>query len=103
MWAKRRAVNLAVALDAAGKVHFNGDSAGGDHMIMICSRGVPDSHLAELAADKVLVAPALDAGEAAERIVLHPEGLAGLTRLSFGAAEPLEHGAVLLTYRVTSP
>lgn len=150
--AQKKAGNFAVALDPGGKVHFNGDTVSGDHVIALLGKGVPDIHLAELAADgasyvvseteqfdiahmlqtlasefgirhlvveggsrtngmllaarvvdelKVLVAPALDSGERAERIIFHPDGLAGLVKLSLIAAQPLEHGVVLLSYRVS--
>lgn len=48
-----RAESYAIALDPSGKVHFKGSSVGGDHAIVLLGRDVPDSHLAELAADGV--------------------------------------------------
>ena len=48
-----RAESYAIALDPSGKVHFTGSSVGGDHAIVLLGRNVPDSHLAELAADGV--------------------------------------------------
>ncbi|WAC27986.1 RibD family protein [Ancylobacter sp. SL191] len=48
-----RAASYAIALDPSGKVHFKGSSVGGDHAIALLGRDVPDSHLAELAADGV--------------------------------------------------
>ena len=45
--------SYAIALDPQGKLHFDGSSIGGDHVIVLLGRGVPDSHLAELAADGV--------------------------------------------------
>lgn len=48
-----RAESYAIALDPSGKVHFKGSSVGGDHAIVLLGRNVPDSHLAELAADGV--------------------------------------------------
>lgn len=48
-----RAESYAVGLDPSGKVHFKGSSVGGDHAIVLLGRDVPDSHLAELAADGV--------------------------------------------------
>ena len=51
--AKKDAVSFAVALDASGKVHFARGDVGGDHAIVLLGNGVPDSHLAELAADGV--------------------------------------------------
>ena len=47
------AVTFAVALDSAGKLHFQGGKLSGDHVIVLLGRDVPDSHLAELAADGV--------------------------------------------------
>jgi riboflavin biosynthesis pyrimidine reductase len=152
--AKTTAPGFAVALDPAGKLHFKGDAVGGDHVVVLLGRHVPDSHLAELAGDgvsyivseaeefevasllgvlgkefgikhliveggaktngallaagvvdelKVLIAPALDSGERAERIVAYPEGLAGRVRLTFVATKALDHGVVVLTYKVSSP
>jgi riboflavin biosynthesis pyrimidine reductase len=43
----------AVALDASGKLHFSKPDIGGDHVVVLLGRDVPDSHLAELAADGV--------------------------------------------------
>jgi riboflavin biosynthesis pyrimidine reductase len=51
--AKKNAATFAVALDPSGKVHFAKDEVGGDHVIVLLGRDVPDSHLAELAADGV--------------------------------------------------
>lgn len=48
-----RASSYAIALDPSGKVHFKGSSVGGDHAIALLGKDVPDSHLAELAADGV--------------------------------------------------
>jgi riboflavin biosynthesis pyrimidine reductase len=47
------AATFAVALDPAGKVHFERGDVGGDHAIVLLGKDVPDSHLAELAADGV--------------------------------------------------
>jgi riboflavin biosynthesis pyrimidine reductase len=152
--ARNRTACFAVALDPAGKLHFKDGAVGGDHVIALLARDVPDSHLAELAADgvsyvvsegadfdipklldvlaeefgikhlvieggartngtllaaqvvdelMVLVAPALDAGERAERIVAYPDGLAGHVRLGLESAKALDHGVVLLTYKVWPP
>jgi riboflavin biosynthesis pyrimidine reductase len=43
----------AVALDAAGKLHFAKSDIGGDHVVVLLGRDVPDSHLAELAGDGI--------------------------------------------------
>lgn len=45
--------SYAIALDPAGKLHFNGPAIGGDHVVVLLGAGVSDSHLAELAADGV--------------------------------------------------
>ena len=51
--AKAGAASFAVALDPSGKVHFERGEVGGDHVIVLLGQSVPDSHLAELAADGV--------------------------------------------------
>ncbi|WP_294393777.1 RibD family protein [uncultured Sphingomonas sp.] len=48
-----KADSYAVALDQGGKLHFAGATVGGDHVIVLLGAQVPDSHLAELAADGV--------------------------------------------------
>jgi riboflavin biosynthesis pyrimidine reductase len=45
--------SYAVALDPSGKVHFKAGGIAGDDVIVLLGRDVPDSHLAELAADGV--------------------------------------------------
>ncbi|MBN9216719.1 MAG: RibD family protein [Mesorhizobium sp.] len=52
-FARRDAGSFAVALDASGKLHFSKPDIGGDHVVVLLGSGVPDSHLAELAADGV--------------------------------------------------
>ena len=47
------AATFAVALDPSGKVHFERGDVGGDHVIVLLGKDIPDSHLAELAADGV--------------------------------------------------
>lgn len=149
--AKGSAKTFAVALDPHGKVHFARSDVGGDHAIVLLGKDVPDSHLAELAADgvsyivadksaidlaaaldvlakefgirhlcveggaatngeflasglvdemRILVAPALDAGDNVQGIVSYKEGLAGKVRLQFKSARPLDHGVVDLHYVV---
>ncbi len=49
----RDADSFAIALDRSGKLHFDGDVIGGDHVIVLLGASVTDSHLAELAADGV--------------------------------------------------
>ena len=51
--AKTDAGTFAVALDPSGKLHFQGAKLSGDHVIVLVGRDIPDSHLAELAADGV--------------------------------------------------
>ena len=51
--AKPDAATFAVALDVSGKLHFQSGTLSGDHVIVLLGRDVPDSHLAELAADGV--------------------------------------------------
>ena len=52
-FAQRDAASYAVALDRSGKLHFAKPDIGGDHVVVLLGRDVPDSHLAELAADGV--------------------------------------------------
>lgn len=52
---------------------------------------------------RVLVAPALDGAENVQGIVDYRDGLAGVVRLQFTAADVLEHGVVQLTYAVMPP
>ncbi|MDQ0322624.1 riboflavin biosynthesis pyrimidine reductase [Pararhizobium capsulatum DSM 1112] len=52
-FANRNAGSYAVALDASGKLHFDKSDINGDHVVVLLGRDVPDSHLAELAADGV--------------------------------------------------
>ena len=51
--AARGAGSYAVALDPSGKVHFASPAVGGDAAVVLLGQDVPDSHLAELAADGV--------------------------------------------------
>lgn len=70
--AKRDAKSYAFALDPSGKLHFDGPDIGGDAVVVLLGAGVPDSHLAELAADGVsyLVSddPVIDLPHMLERI-----------------------------------
>jgi riboflavin biosynthesis pyrimidine reductase len=45
--------SYAVAVDRAGKLHFDKDEVGGDHVIVLLGADVSDEHLAELAGDGV--------------------------------------------------
>ena len=60
--ARRDAQSFAIAIDRSGKLHFDTGELSGDHVIVLLGRDVPDSHLAELAADGVsyLVADAAE-------------------------------------------
>lgn len=52
-FAARGAGSYAIALDPSGKLHFSGAEVGGDAVVVLLGRDVPDGHLAELAADGV--------------------------------------------------
>ena len=52
-FARRGAGSYAIAIDPSGKLHFAGPDVGGDHVVVLLGRDVPDSHLAELAGDGV--------------------------------------------------
>lgn len=43
----------AVAIDARGKLHFARSDVGGDHVVVLLGKDVPDSHLAELVGDGI--------------------------------------------------
>lgn len=60
-FARRDAPAYALALDREGKLHFDKPDVGGDHVVVLLGRDVPDSHLAELAADGVSYLVAEDA------------------------------------------
>jgi riboflavin biosynthesis pyrimidine reductase len=51
--AETDAGTFAVALDSSGSLHFQGGKVSGDHVVVLVGRDIPDSHLAELAADGV--------------------------------------------------
>src|ERR1700748_1820145 len=51
--ARRDAKPYALAIDPSGRLHFSSGTVSGDHVIVLLGRDVPDSHLAELAADGV--------------------------------------------------
>lgn len=59
-FAKRDAATYAIAFDRAGKLHFAKPDIGGDHVVVLLGRSVPDSHLAELAGDGVSYVVAAD-------------------------------------------
>jgi riboflavin biosynthesis pyrimidine reductase len=58
-FARRDAGTYAIAFDRSGKLHFARSDIGGDHVVVLLGPGVPDAHLAELAADGIsyVVAP----------------------------------------------
>ncbi|WP_432431798.1 RibD family protein [Rhizobium leguminosarum] len=52
-FARPGASSFAIAIDPSGKLHFSSDELYGDHVVVLLGCEVPDSHLAELAADGV--------------------------------------------------
>ncbi len=52
-FADRDAACYAIAVDRSGKLHFDGPEVQGAHVVVLLGGAVPDSHLAELAADGV--------------------------------------------------
>ncbi len=52
-FATRGAACYAIAIDRSGKLHFGKPDVGGDPVVVLLGRDVPDHHLAELAADGV--------------------------------------------------
>jgi riboflavin biosynthesis pyrimidine reductase len=52
-FARRDGAGHAVAIDRDGRLHFGGPDIGGDAVVVLLGRDVPDRHLAELAADGV--------------------------------------------------
>ena len=57
--ARKDAGQYAISIDQSAKLHFKAPDIGGDHVVVILGSDVPDSHLAELAADGVsyLISP----------------------------------------------
>jgi riboflavin biosynthesis pyrimidine reductase len=74
-FAARSPGRYAVALDPSGRLHFAKAEINGDHVVVLLGRDVPDSHLAELAADGVsyIVAEAANVDLAATLDVLGRE------------------------------
>ncbi len=74
-FATHRPGRYAIAVDPSGKLHFAKADVNGDHVVVLLGRDVPDSHLAELAADGVsyIVAEAADIDLAAMLDVLGRE------------------------------
>lgn len=60
-FAPRGAGRYAVVIDPSGKLHFSGPDVAGDRVVVLLGQDVPDSHLAELAADGVSYIVAEDA------------------------------------------
>lgn len=52
-FAKRDAGGYAIIVDPSGKLHFDKDNIGGEHIFVLLGANVSDAHLAELAADGV--------------------------------------------------
>ena len=52
-FATRGAAGYAIAIDRSGKLHFGKPDLGGDPVVVLLGRDVPDHHLAELAADGI--------------------------------------------------
>lgn len=74
-FADRKANNYAIALDTSGKLHFTRADIEGDHIVVILGNTVPDTHLAELAADGIsyIVSPSADIDLPAALDVLEKE------------------------------
>ena len=52
-FATRDAACYAIAIDRSGKLHFAKPDVGGDPVVVLLGRDVPDHHLAELTADGI--------------------------------------------------
>jgi len=87
-FAGKDAASFAIAIDRSGKLHFNGSELYGDHVIVLLGSGVPDSHLAELAADGVsyIVSPTDEIDARAMLEVLNTEYRIERILLEGGAA-----------------
>ena len=59
-FATRDAACYAIAIDRSGKLHFGKPDVGGDPVVVLLGRDVPDHHLAELAADGISYVVAVD-------------------------------------------
>ena len=72
---------FAIGIDRSGKIHFAKSDIGGDHVIVLLGRDVPDSHLAELVGDGVSYIVASDEEMALApllRILSHEFGIGTL-------------------------
>jgi len=58
---ERRDGPFAIGIDRSGKLHFDKPDVGGDAVIVLLGRDVPDSHLAELVGDGISYIIAEDA------------------------------------------
>lgn len=65
----RRDGPFGIAVDRSGRLHFAGPDVGGDGVIVLLGRDVPDSHLAELVGDGISYIIAEDAGMALPPLV----------------------------------
>ena len=52
-FANRQAKSFGIAIDRSGAVHYKGSDLFGDHIVALLGPEVPDSYLAELAADGI--------------------------------------------------
>jgi riboflavin biosynthesis pyrimidine reductase len=93
------------ALDTAALFTLLGSTFGIRHLVLEGGARTNGALLAAGLVDElqVLVAPALDAGDRAERIVSYAAGLAGAVALEFASVRTLDHGVVLLCYKVGAP
>lgn len=72
---------FAFALDRSGKLHFAKPDIGGDHVVVLLGREVPDRHLAELVADGISYIVAQDADMALAPLVERIGTAFGVKRL----------------------
>ena len=74
-------------------------------MLLEGGAGINGAFLAAGLVDElsIVVAPALDGGDDAQRIVAAGDGLKGKVTLSLLGCEPLDGGAVHLRYAVSAP
>jgi riboflavin biosynthesis pyrimidine reductase len=81
-FATRSASTYAIAVDPAGKLHFDGPDIAGDSVVVWLGGDVADAHLAELAADGVsyVVSPTPQVDLAAALEAMHEE--LGVARLA---------------------
>lgn len=89
-------IDLAAALDVLAR------EFGIKHLVVEGGAATNGAFLAASLVDelRILVAPALDAGENVQGIVAFRDGLAGKMRMQFKSADALNHGVVQLRYAV---